>query len=107
MLVQAVSPGPVSSGVLADMVTLCRHYEQQEWEEAAGIANSLGLSDDDYGCHENGDDLGGGNAAGWAPHGVATWRSQTAALIGRLLISGNTFIQTARVADIVLPIHLC
>ena len=34
-------------GVLADMVTLCRHYEQQEWEEAARIANGLGLSDDD------------------------------------------------------------
>ncbi|MEW5497022.1 HDOD domain-containing protein [Enterobacter cloacae] len=34
-------------GVLADMVALCRHYEQQEWEEAARIANGLGLSDDD------------------------------------------------------------
>ncbi|MCU6285111.1 diguanylate phosphodiesterase, partial [Enterobacter cloacae] len=34
-------------GMLADMVALCRYYEQQEWGEAARMAKGLGLSDDE------------------------------------------------------------
>ena len=33
-------------GQLADMVTLCRYYEQQQWEEAATVREALGLSDE-------------------------------------------------------------
>ena len=34
-------------GLLADIVTLCRYYEQQEWDEATRMCNVLGLSDED------------------------------------------------------------
>ena len=34
-------------GRLADMVSLCRYYEQQQWDEATRVRQALGLSDED------------------------------------------------------------
>ncbi|MEH0885676.1 HDOD domain-containing protein [Enterobacter sp. UNJFSC 003] len=34
-------------GVLADIVTLCRLYEQQAWDEAARMGHALGLKDEE------------------------------------------------------------
>lgn len=34
-------------GQLADMIALCRYYEQQQWEEATRLSHAMGLSDDD------------------------------------------------------------
>ena len=34
-------------GQLADMINLCRDYEQQRWDEATQVRQTLGLSDEE------------------------------------------------------------
>ena len=34
-------------GRLADMINLCRYYEQQRWDEATRVRQALGLSDEE------------------------------------------------------------